>query len=60
MATARPHDWTGMREMCARLLERRTGADVSTWIQRVAARRFGNEASLRAWLTEQGVTGYAQ
>src|SRR5262245_64725466 len=58
MAQAR--DWQGMQAMSARLLNERTGADVATWNQRIAAEHFADEPALRAWLTTQGVTGYAQ
>jgi hypothetical protein len=46
--------------MSARLLEERTGKGVDAWNRRIKAGRFKDEQSLRAWLTEQGVTGYAQ
>jgi hypothetical protein len=49
-----------MRAMSARLLQERTGADVETWNERIKAQGFANERELRAWLTAQGVTGYAQ
>src|SRR4051812_29470172 len=57
---AQTRDWHGMKEMSARLLKERTGADVDTWNQRITAEGFADEQTLRAWLTEQGVTGYAQ
>jgi hypothetical protein len=39
----------------AALLERRTGADVAEWSRRVRGSGADrDEASLRAWLTEQG------
>ncbi len=53
-------DWSSMREMSARLLRERTGADVDAWNRRVAEQGFDNEPALRRWLEEQGVTGYAQ
>src|SRR6185436_6640019 len=53
-------DWKGMREMSARLLHERTGQDLETWNQRVKVEGFTDEQTLRAWLTEQSVTGYAQ
>ncbi len=53
-------NWQGMRTMSARLLQERTGEDVNTWNQRVQAEGFSDEKALRAWLTEQGVAGYAQ
>lgn len=49
-----------MRNMSARLLKERTGEDVDAWNRRIKRERFDDEKSLRAWLTEQGVTGYAQ
>ncbi|HEU5099849.1 MAG TPA: DUF5655 domain-containing protein [Roseiflexaceae bacterium] len=57
---AQMRDWKGMRALSARLLEERTGADVETWNQRIQAGQFADEPALRAWLTAQGVTGYAQ
>src|SRR5437870_1993381 len=57
---AKIQTWQSMREWCARLLEDRTGADVETWNQRIAEREFADEAALRGWLAENGVTGYAQ
>jgi hypothetical protein len=53
-------DWQGMKELSARLLQERTGQDVVTWKERIASEEFTDEQELRAWLTEQGVTGYAQ
>jgi hypothetical protein len=52
--------WHEMREWQAQLLERRTGESLDTWNQRIATREFADEAALRAWLAEHGVTGYAQ
>src|SRR5215210_3398497 len=57
---AQTRDWQGMKDMSARLLKERTGEDVDTWNQRIRTERFDDEQQLRAWLTEQGVTGYAQ
>lgn len=57
---AQTRDWQGMRDMSARLLKERTGEDVDTWNRRIKKERFDDEKSLRAWLTNQGVTGYAQ
>lgn len=53
-------DWKGMRDMSARLLEERTGEGVDSWNRRIKRERLDDEAGLRAWLTERGVTGYAQ
>lgn len=50
-----------MQEMSARLLKERTGEDVAAWNRRIAQEQpLDDEKSLRAWLAEQGVTGYAQ
>jgi hypothetical protein len=54
-------DWSGMMASHAALLERRTGAGVAEWNRRVRdSGADGDEASLRAWLAVQGVTGYPQ
>jgi hypothetical protein len=53
-------DWRGMVDWSARLLQERTGNDVATWNERIAKEQFSDEKSLRAWLTQQGVTSYAQ
>jgi len=53
-------DWQGMRDMSARLLEERTGEGVGIWNRRIQSEGFPDEKSLRAWLTKQGVSGYAQ
>jgi hypothetical protein len=57
---AQTRDWQGMREMSARLLKERTGDDVAAWNQRITTQGFTDEQELRAWLSAQGVTGYAQ
>jgi hypothetical protein len=57
---AQTRDWKGMMEMSARLLNQRTGQDLDTWNQRILSEGFADEPQLRAWLTTQGVTGYAQ
>ncbi len=53
-------DWQEMKRLSARLLKERTGEDVAAWRERIGRRSFRNEPSLRRWLAEQGVTGYAQ
>ena len=53
-------DWKSMQDLSARLLKERTGENVATWNRRIAKEQFRDEKSLRAWLTKQGVTGYAQ
>jgi hypothetical protein len=46
--------------MWIRALEKQTGEGVEWWMQRLRKERLADEQSLRAWLAEQGVTGYAQ
>src|SRR5690349_7657680 len=57
---AQIRDWQSMKDMSARLLRERTGLDVTTWNQRIQAQSLKDEKTLRAWLDQQGVTGYAQ
>jgi hypothetical protein len=49
-----------MRALSARLLLERTGADAAAWNARVRGLGPADAPALRAWLTQQGVTGYAQ
>lgn len=53
-------DWQGMIDMSARLLQERTGEGFEAWKKRMEKEPFANEQQLRAWLADQGVTGYAQ
>ena len=46
--------------MWIRILEKRTGEDLDKWVRRINRTRLSDEASLRNWLNERGVTGYAQ
>jgi hypothetical protein len=57
---AKVRDWRQFREMWIRALEKQTGEGVEWWMQRIRKERLADEQSLRAWLTAQGVTGYAQ
>jgi hypothetical protein len=53
----------GWGEMLAAIEQRlvaRTGDDVATWAERVRATGLDTEPELRAWLAEQGITGYGQ
>jgi hypothetical protein len=59
-AAARPRSWREMNEWIADLLVKRTGAAVDAWNAKVRAQGVSDEHALRAWLTEQGVTGYPQ
>ena len=58
MATTR--DWKSMKELSTRLLQERTGENVAAWNRRIAEEKLDDEKSLRAWLTQQGVSGYPQ
>jgi hypothetical protein len=53
-------DWQRNRAMWVRVLEKQTGEGVDAWKRRIGSKRLHDERSLRAWLTSQGVTGYAQ
>jgi len=53
-------DWQRNREMWVRVLEKQTGEGVDAWNRRVDLARLPDKQSLRAWLAERGVTGYAQ
>jgi len=53
-------DWKGMWETAGRQLNEHTGEDVAAWNRRIHEHGFPDEQSLRGWLTQQGVTGYAQ
>jgi hypothetical protein len=53
----------GWGEMLAAIEQRlvaTTGDDVATWAERVRATGLDTEPELRAWLAEQGITGYGQ
>jgi Domain of unknown function (DUF5655) len=59
-ARRRPRSWQEMRDQEIRWLIERTGEGLETWNARVLEQGFSDEASLRAWLTQSGVTGYPQ
>jgi len=50
--------WVERKAWVAGVLERRTGQDLVSWNARVSEAEFADEATLRTWLAEQGVTGY--
>lgn len=54
----RPRSWQEMREQEIRWLVERTGEGLETWNARVLETGLADEASLRSWLSDQGVTGY--
>src|SRR5262249_57503321 len=53
-------DWQQYQEMWIRVLEKQTGEGLDKWNRRIKKEGLEDERSLRAWLTEQGVTGYAR
>lgn len=53
-------DWQWFRTTWIRLLEESTGEGLDAWNERIKREGFRDEQSLRAWLAQQGVTGYAQ
>jgi hypothetical protein len=53
-------DWSRHREMSIRVLEKQTGKGLEHWNRRVRKEKFKDEKTMRAWLKEQGVTGYAE
>ncbi|WP_420631131.1 DUF5655 domain-containing protein [Candidatus Leptofilum sp.] len=52
-------DWNSNRDMWIRVLKKQSGKSLDQWNKRVRNKNFKDENGLRAWLTEQGVTGYA-
>lgn len=56
--STRARSWQEMYAQVQAQLERETGKDRTAWNARIAARAPADEPSLRAWLAEQGVTGY--
>jgi hypothetical protein len=53
-------DWNSERELWIRVLQKQTGEGLDAWNHRVEQSGIGDEASLRAWLAQRGITGYAQ
>ena len=58
MSQRRPRSWQEMRDQEIKWLIERTGDGLDTWNERVVASGRKDETSLRAWLSEKGVTGY--
>jgi hypothetical protein len=56
----RPRTWQEMRDQQIAWLIERTGEGLDAWNARIVEQDFEDQASLRRWLTEQGVTGYPQ
>jgi len=57
---AQIRDWEHHRQMSIRLLEKRTGEGLAVWNARIAKAKPKDKDALRAWLTTQGVDGYAR
>jgi Domain of unknown function (DUF5655) len=53
-------DWQENRAMWVRVLEKQTNQKLEPWNRVVRETLITNEHDLRAWLTDHGVTGYAQ
>ena len=53
-------DWQRNRDMWVRVLENQTGKGVDAWKRRIERKALRDERSLRAWLSGQGITGYAR
>ena len=58
MSQRRPRSWQEMRDQEIKWLIERTGDGLETWNARVRDSGKADEASLRAWLSEKGITGY--
>jgi len=58
MSTIR--DWQQNRAMWVRVLEKQTNQNLDCWNQVIRETPIANERDLRTWLTDRGVTGYAQ
>ena len=56
--TKRPRSWREMYEQIEAQIRRETGADIAAWNARIRERGVHGAADLKAWLNEQGVTGY--
>ena len=53
-------DWQESRAMWVRVLEKQTNQQLDFWNQLVRETSITDENELRTWLTDRGVTGYAQ
>lgn len=58
--STQPRSWQEMYDWVIGLLVKRTGQDLATWNARIAALDFMDEASLRAWLDGERISGYPQ
>jgi hypothetical protein len=56
-----PRSWAEMRDSITAMLVRDTGHDLAWWNEQADGHpQLTDEATLRAWLADQGVTGYKQ
>jgi Domain of unknown function (DUF5655) len=53
-----PRSWREMYEQIERQIKRETGTDIAGWNAKIRDRGASDAAGLKAWLNEQGVTGY--
>ena len=53
-------DWNSNRDMWIRVLEKQTNQGLDYWNKRITVENFVDEKGLRTWLTDQGITGYAE
>src|SRR4029453_12032388 len=53
-------DWSHYRDMWIRVLEKKTGQGLSHWNAIIRKQKFTDEHSLRDWLAQQGINGYAK
>ena len=53
-------DWQRNKQMWVQVLEKQTSEGLDTWNNRIREASIEDENGLRAWLSERGVTGYAQ
>ena len=56
--TKRPRSWREMYEQIEAQIKRETGADIAAWNARIRERGASSATDLKAWLNDQGVTGY--
>jgi hypothetical protein len=53
-------DWKEMQSLSIRLLKEQTGEELAAWNARIRGADLPDEAGLRKWLSERGISGYAQ
>ena len=53
-------DWKKNRDMWVKVLESKTSRSLDEWNKRIQRLAPRDEAQLRSWLEDQGVTGYAR